>query len=113
MASQTYRLFRTAILESAQVTCVYRGHPRALCPHIIGHSDGAEVVLAFQFAGGTNSTLPPGGAWRCLHLAEVEQARLRAGPWRSGAGDSTRQHCVTDVDLDITAQPGRPRRRTR
>lgn len=108
MTSATYRLFRKAILETKQVTCVYKGHHRVLCPHIIGHSDGAEVVLAFQFAGGTSSTLPAGGAWRCLHLADVGQARLRTGAWHSGTGDSTRQHCVVDVDLDITAQARRP-----
>jgi hypothetical protein len=101
MTSPAYRLFRQAILEEKQVTCVYKGHRRELCPHIIGHTGGEEKVLAFQFAGETGTTLPRAGEWRCLYLAEVRNARLRDGPWHAGSKHGTRQRCVADIDLDI------------
>lgn len=101
MTSATYRLFRRAILEEKQVVCIYKGHRRELCPHIIGHSDGAEKVLAYQFAGESGTRLPPGGEWRCLYLSQVRQAALREGPWHAGARHSTRQRCVGSVDLDV------------
>ena len=47
MPSATYTVFRNAILAERQVTCVYDGRYRELCPHIIGtNKDGEEVVLA-------------------------------------------------------------------
>lgn len=52
MPSTAYTLFRSAILREQQVTCMYDGRHRELCPHIIGtNRSGEEVVLARQFAG--------------------------------------------------------------
>jgi hypothetical protein len=52
MPSPTYILFRKAILAEQQVTCIYDGRSRELCPHIIGtNKDGEEAVLAWQFGG--------------------------------------------------------------
>ena len=51
MPSATYRLFRQAILAQSQVTCLYEGYHRELCPLVIGHTFGRERVLAFQFGG--------------------------------------------------------------
>ena len=107
--SATYLLFREAILQEKQVVCLYKGKLRELCPHIIGHADGAEKVLAFQFAGETNSRLLPGGEWRCLSLSKVENARLRDGPWREGEGHAREQTCVPDIDLDINIHVRRHR----
>jgi hypothetical protein len=101
MPSDNYMLFRQAILGEKQVTCFYDGCYRELCPVIIGHTEGTEKVLAFQFGGESNTELPPGGEWRCLHLAQVEGAALRDGPWREGKRHSKEQKCVQDVDLDI------------
>ena len=101
MTSATYRLFRQAILQEKQVTCVYQGFRRELCPHIIGHGGGVEKVLAFQFGGESSRGLPAGGEWRCLRLAEVENARLRDGSWHEGGTHRRVQHCVDEIDLDI------------
>ncbi len=98
MSSATYDLFRQAILREKQVTCVYDGKRRELCPHIIGHAAGEEKVLAYQFAGESNGCLPQ---WRCLFLDKVSDVRLRAGPWHAGSGHKTTQTCVVDIDLDI------------
>lgn len=116
MPTAAYRLFRRAILEEKQVTCVYNGHRRELCPHIIGHTKGEEKVLVFQFGGTSNSKLPPRGEWRCLVLANVEDARTRDGPWHTGGGHSQQQRCVEDIDLDVNVhvrKPPRPSRKPR
>jgi hypothetical protein len=99
MLSATYALFRKAILAEKQVVCSYEGRPRELCPHIIGtNKSGEEVVLAWQFAGESSGRLPQ---WRCLRLAEVKGARIRAGAWHAGGSHKTAQSCVSQIDLDI------------
>jgi hypothetical protein len=99
MLSATYTLFRNAILAEQQVTCIYDGGIRVLCPHIIGtNKSGEEVVLAWQFAGQSSGKLPQ---WRCLKLVNVENARARDGRWHEGGSHRSVQTCVTDIDLDI------------
>jgi hypothetical protein len=99
MASTIYVLFRNAILREQQVTCIYDGRYRELCPHIIGtNRSGEEVVLARQFAGESSGRLPQ---WRCLRLANVRDARARDGRWYAGGSHKTSQKCVTEIDLDI------------
>ena len=99
--NDTYNLFRDAILRERQVTCTYRKHYREVCPHIIGHRKGQEVVLAFQFAGQSERGLPRDGQWRCLYLSEVSDARLRDGRWYTGSSHVSAQSCVETVDLDV------------
>lgn len=101
MTSQTFRLFRMAILEQKQVTLFYQGFHREVCPHLLGWKDGREKVLTYQFAGGSSTGLPPGGEWRCLFLDEIEEIRLRAGPWRTGHADSRPETCITRIDTEV------------
>jgi hypothetical protein len=108
VASTAYRLFRQAIRQEKQVTCVYDGCYRELCPHIVGHTKGEEKVLAFQFGGESKSGLPPEGEWRCLCLSRVREAQMRDGPWFAGEHRKT-QRCVGDVDLDINVHVRRLR----
>ena len=99
MQSPTYILFRNAILTEQQVVCLYAGRIRELCPHIIGtNRRGEEVVLAWQFGGDSSGPLPQ---WRSLKLADVSNARMRAGRWHEGGSHRTTQTCVSDIDLDI------------
>jgi hypothetical protein len=99
MPSATYTVFRSAILAERQVTCVYDGRYRELCPHIIGtNKDGEEVVLAWQFAGESSGQLPQ---WRCLRLHNVRDAQARDGKWFAGGSHRTEQTCVAHIDLDI------------
>jgi predicted DNA-binding transcriptional regulator YafY len=100
--SSTYLLFRAAILGRKQVTCVYRGKRRKLCPHVLGFKNGRERVLAYQFEGESNSNLPPGGEWRCLHLDDVLQAGMRDGDWHTGERHGTAQTCIDIVDVDVS-----------
>jgi hypothetical protein len=99
LSSANYALFRNAILGEQQVTCVYDGRRRELCPHIIGtNRTGEKVVLAWQFGGESSGRLPQ---WRCLRLANVRKARARDGGWHEGGSHRAAQTCVTNIDLDI------------
>ncbi len=99
--SATYRLIRKAILAEQQITCTYDGLYRELCPHILGHTGGAEMLLAFQFGGKSSRPLPPRGEWKCLAVAKIRRAEARDGPWYAGASHRKEQSCVQDIDLDI------------
>jgi hypothetical protein len=98
--------------ERKQVLCVYDGYPRELCPIILGHSQGQEKALTYQFGGESKTGLPRGGQWRCLWLSKVDKAELRDGAWYSGGNHNQPQGCVEIVDLDVNpASPYNPKRR--
>lgn len=112
MPSATYKLFAQAIAGLKQVLCTYDGYERELCPIILGHSQGEEKALTFQFGGGSSRGLPPDGQWRCLFLAKVGNVRLRDGAWHAGDSHTQPQGCVEIVDLDVNPEsPYNPKRR--
>ena len=109
--SSAYKLFEEAIAGRTQILCTYHGRARELCPIILGHSQGQEKALTYQFGGHSEKGLPPGGQWRCLWLSEVSDIRLRDGPWHAGDNHSQPQGCVDVVDLDVNpASPYNPKR---
>ena len=99
MPSQTFDIFRQAVISRSQVLCFYRGYQRECCPHILGYTSGHEQALSFQFAGGSSSDLPIGGQWRCMDLSEVSRAQLRDGPWHTDLRHSRPQSCVKQIDV--------------
>ena len=102
MPSETYRIIRDAILNERQITCIYQGHRRELCPHIVGWTSGSERLLAWQFGGETGSgVLPRGGAWKCLDVGGMTKVETRDGAWHGGSSHQTQQTCVQTIDLDI------------
>jgi hypothetical protein len=110
--SPVFQVFHRAIFQRQQVTCRYGGYRREVCPHVLGHKDGNEVVLVYQFGGESARALPPGGEWRCLQLAAIEDAVARAGPWHSGGPHRRVQRCVDVVYIDVnTSVPNQPGRR--
>ncbi|HZT87816.1 MAG TPA: nucleotidyltransferase substrate binding protein [Stellaceae bacterium] len=110
--SRTYRLFEQAMAERKQVVCLYDGYRRELCPIILGHSQGEEKALTYQFEGEAKEPLPPGGQWKCLWLSGVSEVQLRDGPWRTGSRHMKKQTCVEIVDLDVNPNsPYNPKRR--
>jgi hypothetical protein len=112
-ASEIYRLFERAIIERKQIVCTYNGERREVCPIMLGHSQGEERALTYQFAGESASRkLPPEGDWRCLTLSNVSDVELREGPWYSGHSHNQPSGCVQVLDLDDnTASPYNPKRR--
>ena len=114
MPSSAYKLFEQAMTTQKQILCTYNGRSRELCPIILGHSQGQEKALAYQFAGESESRLSPGGDWKCLFLAKVSDVQLRNGPWHTGDSHRQRQRCVEIVDIDVNpASPYNPKRRLR
>ena len=110
MTSRTYELFAEAMAAKRPVVCMYQGHPRALCPIILGHTDGAEKALTWQFEG-SSSKGPVRCQWKCITLAEVRNAEIADGPWKSGREHRQAQSCVKDVDLDVNPDsPYEPKR---
>ncbi|HVH80189.1 MAG TPA: hypothetical protein VM782_12410 [Stellaceae bacterium] len=114
MPSRAYELFAEAIISGKQILCSYEGRPRALSPIILGHKDGQEKALTYQFGGYSSKGLPPEGQWRCLFLSKVTNVRLRDGPQLAGDSHKQPQGCVDIVDLDVNPEsPYNPRRRVR
>jgi hypothetical protein len=110
--SPTYAQFEEAMRRRQQILCSYDGHPRELCPIILGHTEGQQVALTYQFADTSSRPLPPGGQWKCLRLSKVSGVQLRDGPWHAGENHMQRQSCVQIVDLDINPDsPYSPQRR--
>jgi hypothetical protein len=101
MPSTTYAFFRRAILERKLIVCRYQGKRREIAPHIVGFKNRIEKALVFQFGGETNSSLPPGGEWRCFTLKEVMDAALLDGEWHTGASHRAPQACIDIVDVDV------------
>ena len=97
----TYAVFRAAIVARQQVVCIYEGHQRFLCPHVIGTKNGREQVLTWQFAGGSSSGLPPEGQWRCIQIDKVTGAYAQSGEWHSGDRHSKPQTCVDQIDVEV------------
>ncbi|WP_315800359.1 hypothetical protein [Bradyrhizobium sp. SZCCHNS3002] len=111
MPSPTYRLIMQAMLTRQQILCIYGGFARAICPIILGHTAGRERVLAFQFAGGASSGLPPGGQCKCFDVTGMSEVELRQGRWHSGRSHRRPQYCVAEVELDVNPDsPYEPKR---
>jgi predicted DNA-binding transcriptional regulator YafY len=107
--TETFRLLHRAILAEKQVAFTYNGRHREVCPYILGHKDGAEKLLAFQFAGesGTGKL-----DWKCFEVAKVRDARMQDGPLHGSAKHRKTQRCVDDVFIDVNkAVPNQPGRR--
>ncbi len=61
------------------MTCVYQGHYREICPHIIGRT--RRQGTAARFAVRRQHQLRrcrAGGAWKCLDIAAMTRRRRRA-----------------------------------
>jgi uncharacterized protein len=109
--STTFLLFHQAILNRQQITCLYQGHYREICPHVLGHKDGQETALVYQFGGESSGGLSK-ERWRYFYLAHVEEAEARDGEWYSGASHRKAQRCVDSLYIDVnTAVPNQPGRR--
>jgi hypothetical protein len=111
MPSRIYELFAASMAARKPIVCMYQGHPRAICPIILGHTHGAEKALTWQVEG-SGSKGPVRGQWKCLSLAEVDSAEISEGPWRSGGQHHQSQSCVKNVDLDVNPDsPYKPKRK--
>lgn len=101
----TYAVIRDAILNRQQIKATYRGHPRELCPHVIGTKKGRPQALFYQFGGRSSSGLEPDGSarnWRCMFIDELSDVIAQDGDWHSAPNHSRPQTCVDDIDVEVT-----------
>jgi hypothetical protein len=97
-----YDVIRDAIRNKRQVVAAYKGCVREMCPHAIGYNRHGEYqALFYQFAGESNSYLPPDGEWRCIPLSGLSDVTAREGAWFTGAGHTRPQTCVTIVHEEV------------
>jgi hypothetical protein len=109
--SDNEQLLRQAIRERHPVSCVYQGHQRAICPHVLGYKGAALHLLAYQFAGESSSgeiATPedpsdgPADYWRCMEVAALsEVVVLPAGQWYTCRQNTRRQTCVDQVVAEV------------
>jgi hypothetical protein len=103
----TYAVLAEAITSRQQVVARYAGEERIFSPHALGNKRGEAHVLVYQFAGGSRSGLPPGGEWRCLNVAELNDVRLEPGAWHTAPNVFNPQTCMDEVDVVIEPLPPR------
>ncbi|MEW6164269.1 MAG: hypothetical protein AB1642_04325 [Pseudomonadota bacterium] len=104
MTSTNYLLIKSAILGRLQVVALCDGHVRGMCPHAVGHRDGREHALLYQFDGQDARDPPAPGSpdnWRCMPVDALGNITLHAGPWHSCDLDLLPHVCFDEVDLAI------------
>lgn len=112
MPSMEYRLFAWAIENQAPLVCRYNGLERHFYPIILGHSDGEEAALVWQYGGQTSGGKLRKAAWKCFRLNNVENPEIGSGQWQAGASHQQAQSCVKQVDYDANPEsPYGPMRR--
>jgi hypothetical protein len=102
MASPLYNLMLSAAKTLQQVVCDYHGYRREICPHVIGlGANGEEMILAYQFGGGSSRGLPSDGEWRCFRLQEVSNAKPQSGALYTNNSHLRPQTCVKRVEFEV------------
>ena len=106
---ETRIVLREAIRHRRPVVALANGLRREFCPHVLGHTDGDWRVLAWQFAGLSESGLSGDGDWRCFALDDLEDLKIRNGDWRRGwiatAGQLDEYMDVVDTAVDAGFGP--------
>jgi hypothetical protein len=94
-----------AIVNKRQILARYHGHPRTLCPHILGYKDGKEHCLFYQCGGTSRSGLGSRGSadnWRCMDLDELDDVSARDGTWYTAfAAKEKPQTCVDQIVIAV------------
>ena len=107
---EIYALLRAAGARKQPVVAMYEGHPRWLCPHLLGRSkQGRQHAFCYQFGGTSDSglrTVAEGvGGWRCIAVEKLSGVELQSGIWHTDPR-SSRQTCIEEVEFDADAQRG-------
>lgn len=90
------------MLLGKAVAVTYAGHRREVCAHVLGlNKNGREQALTFQFGGGSNSGLPPGGEWRCMMLGNAHDVEIIEAGWHTDNNHNQEQTCVSQIDVEL------------
>src|SRR5438093_12221689 len=99
-----YALVRQAVLSKDQVIATYQGHRREMCPHVLGTKSGISQALFYQFGGESKSGLGPSGSpgnWRCIPIDQLQDVKVKKGPWHTATDYSRQQTCVDQIDVAV------------
>ena len=102
-----YSLLAEAIGSKQQVAARYHDRERIFSPHALGTKRSVAHVLVYQYAGGSETGLPPGGEWRCLNVEELSDLRLEPGAWHTAPNVFNPQTCLDEIE--VLADPLPPR----
>ena len=101
----TYDIIENAIRNRQQVTAIYRGRERKLCPHILGRKNGQERLFAYQFAGSSKSGLDyisgSPSNWRCMFLDELENVESKDGDWYTAENYTRTPRCIDTIYVAV------------
>jgi hypothetical protein len=98
----TFDVIGEAIATKSQIIARYRGYHRELFPHALGYKHGTARVLCYQFGGSSSTGLPPGGEWRCMIVAELQDVEIQDGEWHTGANHTQPQTCIDVLVAEVS-----------
>ena len=98
-----YDQLRRAVADKRAIRCVFKGRLCDVCPHVVGHKNGQEMVLAFQYAGYSSTGLLPAGEWICMLVSDISEVVDMGGTWRTGTSRSRPQTCIETIDLEVAS----------
>lgn len=104
MNSKTYQIIRNAIANKQQVIAIYDNYHREMCPHAIGHKNGVEQALFYQFAGDTSKgpiVEQSRNNWRCITISKLQNVFVRDGEWHTYENHSRPNTCIDVIDLEV------------
>jgi hypothetical protein len=110
--SEVFDVLAQAIQQRKQVTAIYQGLFREMCPHVLGFKNGREQCLFYQFGGESSKSLFPLDHpnarlnWRCLVVAELSSLEIRDGIWHSISWHTRPQTCVDVVTFQVQGWAG-------
>lgn len=96
-----YNKIKDAIRGKRALRVTFKGHIRDVCPHAIGHKNGIEKALMFQFAGYSSSGLPDAGDWRCMSVEDLSDIAELGSHWHTGENHTRQQTCIDNVDEEV------------
>jgi len=105
MSSPVYQILREAIINKQNIQADYKNYPRIMTPHVLGHKDGKEQCLLYQFDGQSSSaTCFPENSpenWRCVFVNELKNISVIGGEIHTCTKHTQRQTCVDRVDVEL------------
>lgn len=97
-----YELIKYAIQNKKQISAMYQGHYREMCPHALGIKEGQrQQVLCYQFGGNSSQGAISEGVWRCMRLDHLTDIQCKEGPWFTGNNHSRPQTCVDYIECEV------------
>src|SRR5271169_2519496 len=102
MSSSNYEVIKDAITNKKNIKADYHNYPRIMTPHVLGHKNGKEQCLLYQFDGQSSSaTIFPDNDpknWRCVFINELKNVSAVEGKLHTCTKHTQQQTCVYDVD---------------